>query len=36
MLGALTTKVGIQMYYDKLSFKQKLQICKQQQKASGN
>ena len=32
MLGAITTKFGTQMYYDKFSSKQKLQVCKQQQK----
>ena len=36
MLGYLTSKPGTLMYYDKFSSKQKLQVCKQQQTASGN
>ena len=36
MLGPLTTKLGTLMYYDKFSSKQNLQVCKQQQTASGN
>ena len=36
MLGAITTKLGTLTYYDKVSSEQKLQVCKQQQTASGN
>ena len=36
MLGLLTTILGTLMYYDKSSSKQKLQVCKQRQTASGN
>ena len=36
MLGAITTKLCTLMYYGKLSPKQRIQICKQQQTASGN
>ena len=36
MLDPFTTKLSTLMYYDKVSSKQKLQVCKQQQTASGN
>ena len=36
MLGAITTKLGTLMYYDKFAPKQKLQFSKQQETASGN
>ena len=36
MLGPLTIKLGKLMYHDESSQQQKLQVCKQQQTASGN
>ena len=36
MVGRLTMKIGTLMFHDKSSSKQKLQVCKQQQTASGN
>ena len=36
VLGAIITRLGTLMYYDKFSSKQELQVCKQQQTASGN
>ena len=36
MVGPLTMKLGTLMYHDESSSKQKLQVRKQQQTASGN
>ena len=36
VVGPLTMKLGTLMYHDESSSKQKLQVCKQQQIASGN
>ena len=35
-MGPLTIKLGILIYHDKSSSKQKLQVCKHQQTALGN
>ena len=36
MVGPITMKLGTLMYYDESSSTLKLQVCKQQQTASGN
>ena len=36
IVGPLTMKLGTLIYYDKSTLKHELQVCKQQQTASGN